>query len=201
MLNVGLTGGLASGKSVVGRELEQLGCRVIRLDDLGHDVLRQGGEAYKPVVAAFGPSILDSDGSINRRRLGQLVFGNPDQLAKLNGLVHPAIHARARALSDEFAAAHPDGILITEAAILIETGSYKDFDRLIVAVCTPEQQIERALARGGLSRAEVLERMNRQLPIAEKRAYADFVIDTTGTEERTREKARAVYAQLRSVAR
>ncbi|MFM2124590.1 MAG: hypothetical protein RL328_1041 [Acidobacteriota bacterium] len=201
MLNVGLTGGLASGKSVVGRELEQLGCRVIRLDDLGHEVLLPSGEAYAKVVAAFGPSILDSDGSIHRRRLGQIVFADPQLLTKLNALVHPAIHARARALAEEFAATHPDGILVTEAAILIETGSYKDFDLLIVAACTPEQQIERAVARGGLSRAEVLERMNRQLPIDEKRAYADFVVDTSGTEESTREQARAVYAQLRSLAK
>ncbi len=201
MWNVGLTGGLASGKSVVGRELEQLGCCVIRMDDLGHEVLKQGGEAYANVVSAFGPSILNPDGSIDRRRLGQLVFGSPDQLAKLNGLVHPAIHARAQALAKGFAASHPDAIIVTEAAILIETGSYRDYDRLIVAVCTPEQQIERAIARGGLSRAEVLERLSRQLPIAEKAAYADFVIDTSGTEESTREQARAVYAQLRSLAR
>jgi dephospho-CoA kinase len=200
MLNVGLTGGLASGKSVVGRQLEQLGCRVIRMDDLGHEVLKQGGEAYASVVAAFGPAILDPDGAINRRRLGQMVFGDPAQLARLNALVHPAIHARAAVLKREFSEGHPDGILVTEAAILIESGSYKDFDRLIVAACAPEQQIERALARGGLTRAEVLERMNRQLPIAEKKAYADFVVDTSGTEESTREQARAVYAQLRSLA-
>lgn len=199
MLHVGLTGGLASGKSVVGRELEQLGCRVIRLDDIGHDVLKQGGEAYDAVVAAFGPSILDADGAINRRRLGQQVFGDPEQLAKLNALVHPAIHARAAAEARAFAGTHPHGILVTEAAILLETGSYKDFDRLIVAACSPEQQIERALARGGLTETEVLDRMHRQLPIAEKTSYADFVIDTSGSLESTREQARAVYAQLRSV--
>lgn len=201
MLHVGLTGGLASGKSVVGRELEQLGCCVIRMDDLGHQVLLQGGEAYASVVSAFGPSILNPDGSIDRRRLGQLVFSHPDELSKLNALVHPAIHARAKAQAKGFAASHPDAIIVTEAAILIETGSFKDYDRLIVAVCTPEQQIERAIARGGLSRDEVLDRLSRQLPIAEKTAYADFVIDTSGTEDGTREQARAVYAQLRSLAR
>jgi dephospho-CoA kinase len=201
VLHVGLTGGLASGKSVVARELERLGCCVIRLDDLGHEVLKPGGESYASVVAAFGPSILNSDGSIDRRRLGQAVFGNPEQLAKLNGLVHPAIKGRAKAIAEGFAAAHPDGIVVTEAAILIETGSYKEYDRLIVAVCRPEQQIERAIARGGLGRAEAQERISRQMPIAEKAAYADFVIDTSGTEESTREQARAVYAQLRSLAR
>lgn len=200
MLHVGLTGGLASGKSVVGRELERLGCRVIRMDDLGHQVLAPDGEAYGPVVAAFGPSILEADQSINRRALGKLVFADPAKLEQLNSLVHPAILARARALAEAHAKAHPQAIIVTEAAIMIETGSYKSYDRLIVAACRPEQQIERALARpNALSRAEVLDRMSRQMPIEEKVKYADFVIDTSGTEESTLLQTRAVFDKLRSL--
>jgi dephospho-CoA kinase len=199
MLHVGLTGGLASGKSVVGRELERLGCRVIRMDDLGHQVLAPDGEAYAPVVAAFGPSILDADRSINRRALGKLVFADPSELERLNSLVHPAILARARTLADDHAKAHPEAIIVTEAAIMIETGSYKSYDHLIVAACRPEQQIERALARpNALSRVEVLNRMSCQMPIEEKVKYADFVIDTSGTEESTLLQTRAVFEKLRS---
>ena len=200
MFHVGLTGGLASGKSVVGRELERLGCRVIRMDDLGHQVLAPDGEAYAPVVAAFGPSILEPDKSINRRALGKLVFADPAKLEQLNSLVHPAILARARTLAEQHAKAHPEAIIVTEAAIMIETGSYKSYDRLIVAACRPEQQIERALARpNALSRVEVLDRMSRQMPIEEKVKYADFVIDTSGTEETTLLQTRAVFEKLRSL--
>jgi dephospho-CoA kinase len=200
MLHVGLTGGLASGKSVVGRELERLGCRVIRMDDLGHQVLAPDGEAYAAVVEAFGPQIVKPDGSIDRRALGKLVFGDAQQLERLNALVHPAILARAAALADEYGRQHPDGIVVTEAAIMIETGSYQRYDRLIVAACRPEQQIERALARAnGLSRAEVLDRMSRQMPIEEKVKYADFVIDTSGSEEDTILRTRATFDQLRSL--
>lgn len=202
MLHVGLTGGLASGKSVVGRELERLGCRVIRMDDLGHRVLAPDGEAYTPVVEAFGGTILNEDGTIDRRALGKLVFGDPRQLERLNSLVHPAILARAAALAEAYAREHPEGIAVTEAAIMIETGSYKKYDRLIVAACRPEQQVERALARpNALSRAEVLDRMSRQMPIDEKVKYADFVIDTSGSEESTILQTRALYDRLRSLKR
>lgn len=198
MLHVGLTGGLATGKSVVGRELERLGCRLVRLDDIGHQVLLRDGEAYAPVVAAFGNEILDPGGSINRQRLGQLVFGDPEQLERLNALVHPPIRARAHLIRDSFAVECPHGILVTEAAIMIETGSYKEYDRVIVAACRPEQQIERARTRG-LSRADALERMSRQMPIGDKLKYADFVLDTSGTMEHTLEQTRRLYTDLRSL--
>jgi dephospho-CoA kinase len=197
MLNVGLTGGLATGKSVVAHELERLGCRLIRLDEIGRQVLEPEGEAHAAVVAAFGPSILTPKGDIDRAALGRRVFADPVELDKLNRLVHPVIRARAQALRQEFARAQPDGIAVTEAAILIETGSYRDFDCLIVTVCRPEQQLERAIARGRLSRAEAEQRLSRQMPAAEKARYADFVIDTSGTEESTREQARRVWQELR----
>jgi dephospho-CoA kinase len=201
MLNVGLTGGLATGKSVVARELERLGCRLIRLDEIGHQVLEPGTETHAAVVAAFGPSILDAQGGIDRAALGRRVFADAAALDRLNRLVHPAIRARAEALRQEFARTEPDGICVTEAAILIETGSYRDYDCLVVTVCRPEQQLERAVARGRLSRAEAEQRLRRQMPAAEKARYADFVIDTSDTEESTREQTRRVWQELRSRSR
>ena len=197
MLKVGLTGGLASGKSFVGRALVELGCFLIQADELGHQVIEPGGEAYEGVVALFGQEILNADGKIDRRRLAALVFADPPRLARLNALVHPPVKARERALAGEFARQHPDGIAVTEAAILIETGSYKDYDRLIVAVCRPEQQIERSMERDGVSREEVLNRLSRQMPLAEKVKHADFVIDTSGSKENTLQQVRAVYESLR----
>jgi dephospho-CoA kinase len=198
MLHIGLTGGMASGKSFVGRALRDLGCFLIQADQLGHQVIEPGGEAYDGVLALFGKEILNTDGRIDRRRLATFVFADPEQLAKLNALVHPPVKLRERDLADEFAREHPDGIAVTEAAILVETGSYKDYDRLIVAVCRPEQQIERSMERDGVSREEVLNRLSRQMPLEEKVKYADFIIDTSGSKENTLQQVRTVYESLRN---
>ncbi len=199
MLRVGLTGGLASGKSFVGRTFEEFGCLVIRNDELGHEVLKQGGEAYDGAVREFGPAILHADGAIDRRKLAKIVFRDPEQLAKLNALVHPPVRERTRQLLAAYEAAHPDGIAIVEAAIMMETGSYRDYAKLVVAVCGREQQIERAMARDAITREEVLERLSRQMPLEEKLKYADYVIDTSGSKEQTRARVREVYEKLRSL--
>jgi dephospho-CoA kinase len=200
MLSVGLTGGLASGKSFVGQQLAQLGCYVIQADQLGHDVLMPGGEAYGPAVAEFGAEILNEDGAIDRRKLAALVFGDPARLATLNAMVHPPVRERTRKLAAEFASREPDGILIVEAAILVETGSFRNYDKLIVAVCSEEEQLERSMRRDGITRDEALSRLRRQLPLKEKIKHADYVIDTSGSKERTIEQTRAVYQSLRSIA-
>jgi dephospho-CoA kinase len=197
MLKVGLTGGLASGKSFVGRTLADLGCFLIQADELGHQVIEPGGEAYEAVVALFGGKILDPEERIDRKRLASLVFADPEKLAQLNALVHPPVKARERALAAGFAREHTDGIAVTEAAILVETGSYKDYARLIVAVCRPEQQVARAMERDGASREEVLDRLRRQMPLEDKVKYADFVIDTSGSKENTLQQVRTVYEALR----
>jgi dephospho-CoA kinase len=197
MLKVGLTGGLASGKSFVGRALENLGCLLIRADHLGHQVLEPGAEAYDAVITEFGPAILDPDRRINRRRLAAEVFGSPERLAKLNALVHPPVRARARKLLEEFARREPNGVAVSEAAILIETGSYRDYDKLIVAVCGEQQQVERAIERDHLTREEVQARLENQMPLREKVKYADYVIDTSGDKPSTLAETRAVYESLR----
>jgi dephospho-CoA kinase len=199
MLRVGLTGGLASGKSFVGHTLRDLGCHLIEADELGHQVLLPGGEAYDAVVNEFGDDILDQDRFIDRRKLGALVFGNPDLLEKLNRLVHPPVVARQQSMIAEIARADLQAIVVVEAAILVETGSYKRFDRLIVAVCSLEQQMERAMKRGSYTKEEAMERLSHQLPLEEKVRVADYVVDTSGTKENTLEQVRAVYGSLRSL--
>lgn len=199
MLRVGLTGGLASGKSLVGRALADLGCFLIKADDLGRLVQEPGGEAYEGIVKEFGREILTPEGAIDRRRLAALAFHDPERLKRLNALVHPPVKARERQLQEEFARRSPDGIAVTEAAILVETGTYREYDKLIVAVCRPEQQIERAMARDGLTREEIMDRVRRQMPLEEKRKHADYVIDTSGAKEDTLAQTRAVYNSLRSI--
>lgn len=196
MLRVGLTGGLASGKTFVARALADLGCLVIEADKLGHLVMAPGAEAYDSIVAEFGPGILSPDDSINRKALGAIVFAKPELLAKLNGFVHPPVRERSKSLMEAFAAQNPDGICVYEAAILVETGSFRDYDKLIVAACDEAQQVERAISRDHLSRNEVLDRLHRQMPLKEKVKYADYVIDTSGPKEQTLAETRAVYDSL-----
>jgi len=199
MLKVGLTGGLACGKSFVGEALKGMGCLLVRADELGHQVLAPGGEAYEPVVAEFGREILDAGGAIDRRALAARVFGQPERLSRLNALVHPAVIRREEQQIAAFAEREPDGIAVVEAAILIETGSYKRFDKIILVTCKEDQQIERALRRDGAVDSDVRARLSRQMPIGEKRKFADFVIDTSGTKEETLRQTHTVYESLRRI--
>jgi dephospho-CoA kinase len=202
MLKVGLTGGIASGKSFVGEALAGYGCFVIQADEIGHEVLAPNGEAYADVVREFGGEILAADGSgvsrdIDRRRLAALVFADAGKLARLNAIVHPAVFRREEALVTEFSARQPHGIAVVEAAILIETGSYRRFDQVILVFCAQEQQIARAMRREGAVEADIRARIGRQMPLEEKRKYASFVIDTSGTKEDTLRQTRTVYEELR----
>jgi dephospho-CoA kinase len=199
MLRVGLTGGYACGKTYVGEALASLGCHLIEADRLGHEVLLPGGEAYRAVVGAFGAGILDAEGRIDRRRLAGEVFDNPARLEVLNAIVHPPVMRRERELLDALAVRDPHGIAVVAAAILIETGSWRRFDRVVLVACTPEQQIERAMARAPLTRQEVLARIGRQMPLEEKRKFAHYVIDTSGAEEETLRRTRAVYEDLKRI--
>lgn len=199
MLRVGLTGGLASGKSFVGQTLAELGCHLVKADELGHAVLLPGGEAYEEVVREFGSEVLDAEGLIDRRKLGSIVFRDPALLEKLNRIVHPPVIRREEELIAAAAEKDPGGIVVVEAAILIETGSHRRFDKLILAVCSEAEQIERAMRRDSLSREEVLSRLRRQMPLEEKKKYADYVIDTSGPKEQTAEQTRRVYESLRGL--
>jgi dephospho-CoA kinase len=199
MLRVGLTGGLATGKSFVGETLVSLGCHLLKADELGHAVLAPGGEAYDAVVREFGPSILDETGVIDRPLLSAAVFDDPERLARLNALVHPPVVAREEAWFQQLQTADAHAIGVVEAAILIETGSYKRFDRLILTVCAEEQQIERSIKRDGVTREQALSRIRRQMPLEEKRKFANYVIDTSFDKERTVSQVQALYAVLRSL--
>jgi dephospho-CoA kinase len=166
---------------------------------LGHQVLLPGGEAYAPVVREFGPGILAENGDIDRRALAEQVFSSSERLALLNSLVHPPVLRQEDAWLDRVAACDPRGIAVIEAAILIEIGVHRRFDKLIVVVCEEEQQIERSMKRDGVERERVRTRLSRQMPLSEKRKFADFIVDTSGTKEETLRQARAVYDSLRRI--
>lgn len=199
MLRVGLTGGLASGKGVVGKALAELGCTLIHADELGHQVLLKGGDAYEQVLSTFGTSIADANGIISRRALGAIVFSDADKLAALNAIIHPVVIRMEEDLIKEATERDANSIVVVEAAILIETGSYKRFDKVVLAVCTEEQQVLRAMERDKSTEAEARARLSRQMSLDEKRKHADYIVDTSGTEEQTLEQARKVYEHLRSL--
>ncbi len=197
MLKVGLTGGLASGKTYVAQLLEQLGCHVIHADRLGHEVLLPEGEAYHDVVKEFGREILGPDGQIDRKALGTLVFDDPKKLERLNALIHPHVFRRQQEFFDRVAAEDPGGIAVVEAAIMIEVGSYKRYDRLIVTFCPEEMQIRRFVEREGAGEQEARARLARQMPLVDKRKFADYVIDTSGYKQDTARQVREVYGKLK----
>lgn len=201
MLEVGLTGGYATGKSFVAGELERLGCYVIHADLLGHRVLERGGEAFQATLELFGDSILDVEGAIDRRKLAAIVFHDGQLLKNLNGFVHPAVIRLEGEMLREFARAQPEGIAVIEAAILIETGRHAAFDRLLLTYCDEETQIARGMKRDHLTREQVLARMSSQLPFAAKKQHADYLVDTGGAKEETIRRVEEIYRELRRLAK
>lgn len=204
MLRVGLTGGIASGKSVVGEMFVKLGARLIRADDVAHQLMQPGQSVYDDVVRRFGREILSPDGSINRSRLAALAFGtagHPARVEELNSIVHPAVVKHEDEWMEEIGRNHPDAIVIVEAALILEAGVADRFDRLVVVTCSPEQRVERFATRLRIStetaQAEVTRRMAAQISEDEKIKAADFVIDNSGPLEATEEQARNVFAALR----
>ena len=200
MLKVGLTGGYATGKSFVAQELEKYGCHLVYADRLGHEALAPAGDAYEAAVALFGTSILSPDGTIDRKKLGALVFREPELLKQLADLIHPAVFRAEEGLLAKLRETHPKGIVVLEAAILIETGRYRQYDRVIVTVCSVEKQIIRGMKRDHLTREEVLERLARQMPLNEKRRFAHYVIDTDGEKDATAAQVNEVYQSLARLA-
>ncbi|MBL8236602.1 MAG: dephospho-CoA kinase [Bryobacterales bacterium] len=199
ILQVALTGGLATGKGFVGSVFEELGCHRLEADKLGHETLQPGGEAYAETVKLFGDAILDANGVIDRRKLGALVFGDAARLQQLNAIVHPAVERLRAARVAEIARNHPDAIIICEAAIYMESGALNRFDKVVLTVCGRERQIERAMARSGWTRAETEARLARQWPDDRKRMLADFVIDTSGSFDDSRRQTIEVYNRLRGL--
>ena len=196
MLKVGLTGSIAVGKSFVLSVLAEAGCATFDADTIAHLVMEPGRDAYRDIVREFGPQVLAEGGTIDRARLGAIVFADKDRRLRLNEIVHPRVIEEQNRLLKEAEAADPDGIAVVDAALMIESGGYKRFDKLIVVFCDRETQIERLMRRNAISRADAELRISAQMSSEEKRRYADFEIDTSGTLEETRRRVLEVYGEL-----
>ena len=196
MFKVGLTGSIAVGKSFVLDVLRELGARTIDADAIAREVVEPGTPGLDAVVNEFGKEILKPDGSLDRSRLGQIVFADEARRQKLNSILHPFIIKRQDEIMRQWEQETPDAIAVVDAALMIESGGYKRFDKLIVVHCRPEIQLQRLMKREGLSQPEADRRIKSQMPQAEKINYADFLIDTSGEFETTRRQVESVWQQL-----
>ncbi|MBZ5705669.1 MAG: dephospho-CoA kinase [Acidobacteriia bacterium] len=206
MLKVGLTGGIASGKSVVGEMFVALGAHLIEADGIAHGLLQPGEGVYDEVVRHFGAGILNADGTVSRPKLAEAAFGSPDRntpsrVEELNQIVHPAVVQRQEEWMEEVGRRDPHAIAMVEAALIVEAGVARRFDRLVVVTCRPEQRIQRWALRMKVdeeaARHEVTRRLAAQLPDEEKIKGADFVIENSGSLDETGKQVRAVYEDLK----
>ena len=212
MVKVGLTGGIASGKSVVGEMFVALGAHLVQADRIAHSLMQPGEAVYNEVVRHFGREILNPDGSVNRAKLAEAAFGSSSEgeprrvsrIAELNRIVHPAVLRSQIEWMNAVGAQDPHAVAIVEAALILEAGAANQFDRMVVVTCSEEQRIARFAARQKLGHeeavAEVQRRMAAQLPDAEKIKAADFVIDNSGSLNHTREQVRKVWQELQAAA-
>lgn len=199
MLKVGLTGGIATGKSFVLGVLHELGCEVMDADQTAREVVEPGQPAFEEIVAHFGSEIIGKNGKLDRPKLGAIVFNDAAQREKLNSIVHPKVfEAQARWLA-EIESRNPQAIVIIDAALMIETGSYRRFDKLVVVYCEPEIQLQRLIARNNLTQEEATARISSQMSSTEKLKYADFSINTSLGFEDTRRQVESLHEQLRKL--
>lgn len=197
MLRIGLTGSIGVGKSFVAGVLAELGCAVLDADQTARAVVEPGSAGLTAVVEAFGEGVLQKDGTLDRQELSSLVFSDQNKRQLLNSILHPYIIARQDEQLRDWEVKDPEGIAVVDAALMIESGGYKRFDKLIVVHCRPEVQLQRLMARDGLSREEAQKRIDAQMPQPEKQKFADYLIDTSDGFESARSRTAQVHEELR----
>jgi dephospho-CoA kinase len=195
MLRVGLTGGIASGKSTVAAMLRELDCPVLDADTLGHELLEQGQDAFNEVVREYGKEVLDTYGNVDRSKLGQIIFADAQKRARLNQILHPRILDVVRRWFAALAAGGGPELAVVEAALIIEAGYNKELDQVIVCWCPAEQQLQRLLERG-LTTEQAKLRIAAQMPMAEKRRLGDETIDCSGSLAETERQVIEVVKRL-----
>jgi dephospho-CoA kinase len=196
MLQVGLTGSIAVGKTYVSQLFRDLGCYVLDADEIARKVVSPGSEGLRAVVEAFGEGVLQADGSLDRQKLGNIVFSDKEKRAHLNSLLHPLIIEEQDLILSQLKQGRKTRIAIIDAALMIESGSYRRFDKLIVVFCDPLIQIERLMARNRISKEEAAKRVQAQMSQAEKKSFADYLIDTSRGFEDTHRQVTELYKLL-----
>jgi dephospho-CoA kinase len=201
MLNVGLTGGIACGKSTVAQQFVLLGAHLIDFDKLAHEVQEPGRQAWKEIIRYFGKDILKQDETIDRNRLARIVFADKKELKALNNIVHPHVFNLWRTRLDKIKSKEEHAIILSDVPLLFEGKTQNLFDLTILVLTSPEEQICRLMARNGLSMDEAQIRLKSQMPIADKIGLADIVIDNRGNVSQTRKKVAEIWRQLKKRAK
>jgi dephospho-CoA kinase len=198
MYLIGLTGGIASGKSVVGRRLAELGAVHVDADLLAREVVEPGTRGLAEIAAAFGTSVITPEGALDRAALGTVIFSDPEQRAVLNGITHPEVWRRARELFDAATAENPDAVIVYDVPLLAEAAADRPmtFDLIVVVHADTETRIARMVELRGMSREEAVHRLNSQATDTERLAIADVVIDTNGTMEQTVEQVDRLWERV-----
>lgn len=196
MILVGLTGGLATGKSTVARLFQDCGAHVIRADDLAHQAVQPGKPAWKDIVRTFGTGVLHADRSLNRDALAKIVFRDPAKLRRLNAIVHPRVAREQARLAKDIATKHPLAVIIYDVPLLFEAGVDKRVDKIIIVTVDRDTQIKRLLSRNGLTRTEALRRIRAQMPLSRKIPLADEVLDGTRSRAKLRRDVGRIYRAL-----
>lgn len=197
MLKVGLTGSIAVGKTYVCEVLRELGCDVLDADLTARDVVKAGTKGLQLITDKFGADVLQANGELDRARLGAIVFADNAKRQLLNSIVHPLVIEAQNIWLAEKEKENPQGIAVVDAALMIESGGAKRFEKLIVVWCEAETQIERLMTRNNLNRDAAIQRINAQMPQNEKKNYADFLIETTGGFDATRKQTVEVFERLK----
>ena len=197
MLQAGLTGGIATGKSTVSRLFVECGARLIDADTLAREVVAPGRPALQQIVESFGREVLRPDGALDRDRLGKTVFSDSTKLARLNAIVHPSVAIEQERCCKEIAAKTPHAVIVYDAALLIEAGAHKRMDKIIVVTADEQTQLARLKARDRLPAEEAKKRVAAQMPLADKVKLADYVIDGTLPMEQLRKEVRRIYDDLK----
>jgi dephospho-CoA kinase len=200
MILVGLTGGVACGKSSVARLFQDSGAFLIDADVLARTVVERGKPALKDIARVFGKKSLLTDGTLNRPALAKIVFGSPAKLKKLNAIVHPRVAREQAKMARAIATQEPRAVVIYDAPVLIEAGAHKRMDKIVVVSADEKTQIKRLHNRSRLSKTEALRRIKSQMPLAKKTAMADYVIDGTLSFEQTKHEVQRIYAELKQLA-
>ena len=196
MFVVGLTGGIASGKSVVSNMLRDLGAGIIDADEISREVMIPHTKCWEEVIASYGSELLLEDLTIDRKKLAISVFKDSKKIKKLNRIVHPYIMQRIEEMIDEIRSKDPQALVIVDAALLVETGVYKHYDKLIVVYVSKETQLKRLIIRDAMSQEEAESRIDLQSPLTEKLKVADYIIENEGSLSKTREEVEKVYKAL-----
>jgi dephospho-CoA kinase len=201
MLLVGLTGGIASGKSLVTRVFRELGAHIIDADKIVHDLLSNGQDAHRAVIEHFGKGIEMHDGSVDRRKLGEIVFNDPEERAWLNQCIHPRVFEAYQRQVKTIGQHDPSAIVVMDAALLIETGYNRKMDRIVVVYAREQDQLRRLMERDRFSKEQAQARIRSQMPLEEKKKHADYVIDNTGSREEAERQARETFEELKNEAK